>query len=338
MKYVTLGRSGLKVSGVCLGAGVFGRDADEKSSFKLMDRFVELGGNFIDTAELYVHGISEEIIGRWLKQRAARDKVVLATKVFGTAPQGSNGSGLSRAYIRHGVEASLKRLQTSNIDLYQIHRWDPNTPPEETLGALNDLVRSGKVNYLGCSTLAPWQLSKYLAIADQYDWPRFVSIQFPYNALNRSVEKEILPLCQQEGLAVIAYNPLAGGMLTGKYRRGGKPPLGARFDLAGQPSDEGLRIARMYRDRYMTNEAFDIVERFAEFANQKGLTPAQLAMAWVVAEPRVTCPNLGARSAEQFEDAASGLNVKLTPEQRAAIPAVPPGRWVGRDPLYDGQV
>lgn len=338
MKYVTLGNSGLKISQVCLGAGVFGRDADEKSSFRVMDHFVELGGNFIDTAESYVHGISEEIIGRWLKQRAAREKIILATKVFGRAAQDPNGSGLSRAYIRHSVETSLKRLQTSNIDLYQIHRWDPNTPPEETLAALTDLVRSGKVNHLGCSTLAAWQLSKYLAVADQYDWPRFVSIQFPYNALNRSVEKEILPLCQKEGLAVITYNPLAGGMLTGKYRRGEKPPAGSRFDLEGQTSDEGLHISQMYRDRYMTNEAFDIVERWVECANQKGLTPAQLAMAWVAAEPRVTCSNLGARSAEQFEDAASGANVKLTPEQRAAVPAVPPGRWVGKDPLYDGQV
>lgn len=338
MDYVALGRSGVKVSRVCLGAGVFGRDADEENCFKLMDRFVELGGNFIDTAELYVHGKSEEIIGRWMKQRGTRDKIVLATKVFGRGGQRSNASGLSRIYIQRAVQASLKRLQTNAIDLYQIHGWDPITPPAETLQTLNDLIRNGKVNYIGCSNLAAWQLSKYLRIADRHDLPRFVSLQAVYNALIRSIENEILPLCQEEGLGVMTYNPLAGGMLTGKYRRGEKMPSGARFDRDRQLTDEALGIVQMYRDRYMTNEAFDIVEHFVEFAKQKGLTPAQLALAWVLAEPRVTCPNLGARNAEQFEDAVRGLDVKLTPEERAAIPATLPGRWVGKDPIYDRQL
>lgn len=338
MDYVTLGRSGVKVSRVCLGAGVFGRDADEENCFKLMDHFVELGGNFIDTAELYVHGISEQIIGRWMKQRGTRDKIVLATKVFGRGEQRSNASGLSRIYIQRAVEGSLKRLQTNTIDLYQIHGWDPITPPEETLQALNDLIRNGRVNYIGCSSLAAWQLSKYLRIADQHGLPRFVSVQLCYNALIRGIENEILPLCQEEGLGVMTFNPLAGGMLTGKYKRGAKMPEGARMDLNHQPTDEGSRISQMYRDRYLTDEAFDIVERFVQFAEQKGLTPAQLAMAWVLAEPRITCPNLGARNAEQFADAARGLDVKLTPEERAAVPAAPPGRWVAKDPIYDRQV
>ena len=324
MDYVRLGCSGLKVSRICLGTMTFGREADEATSFKIMDRYVELGGNFLDTADVYSTGKSEEVVGRWLKQRDLRDDIVLATKVYGAMGKGPNDQGLSRLHIQHAVEASLRRLQTKAIDLYQIHRWDPNTPPEETLQALNDLIRQNRVQCIGCSNLTAWQLSKYLHISDQHHWSRFISIQPVYNALNRSIETEILPLCQDQGIGVIIYNPLAGGMLTGKYRRGEKLPSGAR-----------LEAFKMYHTRYFTDEALSIVERFVETAKKKTCTPAQLALAWILSEPRVTCPIIGARNLEQFNDTIKGLEITLSPEERAAVPAVPSSRWIGKDPVYD---
>jgi aryl-alcohol dehydrogenase-like predicted oxidoreductase len=324
MDYVQLGRSGLKVSRVCLGAMTFGREANEEDSFKLMDRYLELGGNFIDTANVYSLGKSEEVVGHWMKQRGARDSIVLATKVYEPMGQGPNDRGLSRLHIQQAFAESLRRLQTDVIDLYQIHRWDPRSPVEETVCALNDLVRQGKVRYLGCSNLTAWQLCKFLHVADERLLSRFVSIQPLYNALNRSIENEILPLCHEEGLGVVTYNPIAGGMLTGKYGRGGIMPVGSR-----------LKTFEEYYDRYFSDEALDIVERFVEAAKQKGATPAQLALAWVLSEPRVTCPILGARNLDQFNDSIQGLRIALTPEERASIPAVLPGRWVGHDPVYD---
>ena len=326
MDYVRLGRSGLRVSRACLGTMTFGREANEETSFKLMDRFMELGGNFIDTADAYSAGGSEEIVGRWLRQRGIRDKVVLATKVYGIMGPGPNDGGLSRLHVQRGVEASLRRLQTEVIDLYQIHRWDVNTPAEETLEVLNDLVRQGKVRYIGCSNLAAWQLCGCLRLAERGHESRFVSIQPIYNALNRSIECEILALCQQEGVGVITYNPLAGGLLTGKYKRGESMPVGAR-----------LEAFQMYYERYYTPEALDIVDRFVEAARARSVTPAQLALAWVLGEPRVTCPLVGARNLQQLDDTMKGLAISLTPSERAAIPAVLPGRWVGRDPVYDRQ-
>jgi aryl-alcohol dehydrogenase-like predicted oxidoreductase len=330
MEYTRLGRAGLKVSQVCLGTMTYGREADEAMSFKLMDRFVELGGNFIDTADAYSSGGSEEVVGRWLKQRNNRDKIVLATKVFGVMGPGPNDGGLSRLHIQRGVEASLKRLQTDVIDLYQIHRWDPDAPIGETCEVLNDLVRQGKVRYLGCSNLAAWQLLKYLHVSEQHHWSRFVCLQPIYNALSRGIESELLPLCQDQGLGVITYNPLAGGMLTGKYKRGEAMPTGAR-----------LEAFRIYYERYYSDTALDVVEAFGAAAAQRGVTPAQLALAWVLAEPRVTAPIVGARNLEQLNDTLGGLSggtapaIALTPEERAAIPAVLPGRWVGKDPVYD---
>jgi 1-deoxyxylulose-5-phosphate synthase len=324
MEYVRLGQSGLRVSRICLGTMPFAREASEEMSFKLLDRFVELGGNFLDTADAYSRGGSEEVIGRWLRQRGTRDNVVLATKVFGVMGPGPNDGGLSRLHIQHAVEASLRRLQTDIIDLYQIHRWDAQSPIEETLEALNDLVRQGKVRYIGCSNLTAWQLAKYQHLAERNHWSRFVSIQPIYSALNRGIEAELLPFCQAEGLGVITYNPLAGGMLTGKYKRSETMPTGAR-----------LEAFQIYYERYYTPEALDIVERFARVAEERGVTSAQLALAWVLAEPRVSCPLVGARSLEQLNDTLQGLSLTLSPEERGAIPAVLPGRWVGKDPVYD---
>ena len=324
MQYQRLGRSGLVVSRVCMGTMTFGREADEEMSFRLMDAYWEAGGNVLDTADAYSTGVSEQIVGRWIKDRGVRDRVVLATKVYGTMGPGPNDGGLSRIHIQQAVEASLRRLQTDVIDLYQIHRWDFGSEPEETLRALDDLVRQGKVRYVGCSNLKGWHLQRFLALADLRGWSRFVSIQPIYNAINRSIEAEVLEVCEAEGLGVIPYNPLAGGMLTGKYLGADGLPQGAR-----------LEAFKQYHDRYYTAQALDLVARFVEAARDRGVTPAQLALAWVLAEPRVTAPILGARNLEQFSDTLGGLDIQLTPEERAEIPAVASGHWVGEDPVYD---
>jgi len=324
MDIVRLGKSGLQVSRICLGTMTFGAGADEATSFQLMDRFVEQGGTFLDTANVYTTGVSEEIVGRWIKERGVRDQVVLATKVYGAMSDRPNDRGLSRIHIQRSVEASLRRLQTDVIDLYQIHRWCLESEPEETLEALNDLVRQGKVRYIGCSNLKAWHLARYLTLAAERRWSRFVSIQPIYSALNRGIENEVLELCAEEGLGVIVYNPLAGGVLTGKYARGATPAPGTR-----------LGDMTVYQGRYLTETALDLVDAFVAAAVERGVTPAQLALAWVMAEPRVTCPIIGARTMAQLNDTMGGMEVQLSPEERAAIPAMPPGRWVGVDPVYD---
>ncbi|MFN2229322.1 MAG: aldo/keto reductase [Anaerolineae bacterium] len=326
MDQVRLGTSGLKVSRICLGTMTFGGGADQEMSFKIMDRFFELGGTFLDTADQYSAGVSEKIVGRWIADRGVRDRVVLATKVYTQMGPGPNDGGLSRIHIQRAVEDSLRRIGTEVIDLYQIHRWDYDAPPEETLEALNDLARQGKVRYIGCSNLKAWHLARYLQLSREHRWSRFISLQPLYNALNRSIESEVLPLCAQEGLGTIVYNPLAGGVLTGKY------------SLEETPS-EGTRLGDMtgYQQRYYTGQAMGIVRDFVDAARARGVTPAQLALAWVLAEPRVTCPIIGARNLEQLEDTLGGLEIELALEDRAAIPAMPAGRWVGQDPVYDRQ-
>jgi aryl-alcohol dehydrogenase-like predicted oxidoreductase len=324
MEYRNLGKSGVKVSPVCLGTMTFGREADEATSFAIMDYFVEHGFNFLDTADGYSTGGSEEVVGRWMKERQNRRNIVIATKVFATMGPGPNDKGLSRLHIQRAVEDSLRRLQTEVIDIYQIHRWDFGTPPEETLEALNDLMRQGKVRYLACSNLSGWQLAQYLYLADAHLHSRFVSLQQIYNALNRSAELEVLPLCQDQGLGVIPYNPLGGGVLTGKYERNKELPAGSR-----------LASYDTYRDRYLHDEMFNIVDKFVATARTMDLTPAQLALAWVLGEPRITAPIVGTRSLVQLQDCLQGAAVQLSPQQRALVPAVAPGRWVGEDPVYD---
>jgi aryl-alcohol dehydrogenase-like predicted oxidoreductase len=222
------------------------------------------------------------------------------------------------------VEASLRRLQTDCIDLYQIHRWDPQVPPAETLRALDDLVTQGKVRYVGCSNLTAHQIDLFMNLAERHHWSPFISLQPVYNALNRGIEVEILPATQHWGLGVITYNPLAGGMLTGKYRPGQEMPAGAR-----------LQAFQMYYERYYTQTAMDSVEAFLAAARERAVTPAQLALAWVLGEPRVTCPIVGARNVAQLDDTLGGLALHLTADERDAVPSVLPGRWVGKDPVYD---
>ena len=324
MESVKLGRSGLTVSEVCLGTMTFAREADEKTSFAVADYFVEQGGYFVDTANIYSDGASEECVGRWIKERRNRHQIVLATKVYGEMGPHPNDAGLSRIHIMREVEESLRRLQTDVIDLYQIHRWDPGAPVEETVRALDDLVRQGKVRYIGASNLKAYQLLSFLHDADECHAARFISLQPVYNALNRGIELEVLPLCEREGLGVMAYNPLAGGLLTGKYSKGGELPKGSRMEAFG-----------FYHDRYFTDQALDTVERFVAHAKELGMSPAQLAFAWVRADHRVTVPIVGARNVEQVTDTLGGLGRRLTPDERAAVPALLPGRWVGIDPVYD---
>ena len=324
MDYVQLGRSGLRVSQVCLGTMTFGREADVSQSHKIMDYFVERGGTFLDTANAYMTGRAEEVLGGWIGERKNRSSLIVATKVYGKMGPGPNDSGLGRAHVLDAVDASLRRLGTDYIDLYQIHRFDPDVPMEETLRALDDIVASGKVRYIGCSNLKGWHLQRFLEISDDRLQRRFASIQPIYNALNRGIELEVLEICENEGLGVIPYNPLAGGMLTGKYKRGAELPTGAR-----------LEANEIYHKRYYTDLTFDVVERFVADAAARGVTPAQLALAWSLAEPRVTAPILGARTIEQIKDSLEGINIRLNPEERAKVPAIPPGRWVGIDPVYD---
>lgn len=324
MNSVRLGSSGLKVSEICLGTMTLAREADEKTSFAILDYFRERGGYFLDTANVYSNGASEETVGRWIKDRGVRSSTILATKVYGHRGPTSNDGGLSRYHIINEVDASLRRLRTDVIDLYQIHRWHPESPLEESMRALDDLVRAGKVRYLGCSNLRAYQLLSYLHYADDRLLTRFVSLQPAYNALNRAVELELLPLVEREGVGVIPYNPLAGGMLTGKYRKGAELPEGARMGSYD-----------FYFKRYFTEQALDVTEKFVHHAETLGLTPAQLAVAWVRADPRVTAPIVGARNVEQLADSLGALDRELSGEEREAVPAVPPGRWVGEDPVYD---
>jgi aryl-alcohol dehydrogenase-like predicted oxidoreductase len=323
MNTVQLGRSGLKVSEICLGTMTFAREADEAASFAIMDAYVERGGFFLDTANVYSGGGSEETVGRWMKARGCRSNVVLATKVFGRMGPGPNEAGLSRIAIMAEVENSLRRLGTDVIDLYQIHRWYTEAPLEETARALDDLVRAGKVRYIGCSNMRAWQLLAYLSFADRALLSRFVSLQQAYNAINRSAELELLPLCEREGLGVIAYNPLAAGLLTGKYRADAPLPEGSR-----------MQAYEFYQHRYFTDQALEITSGFVARARELGYTPAQLAVAWVKTDSRITAPIVGARTVEQLADSLGALDRPLDPATRETVPAVPPGRWVGTDPVY----
>ena len=324
MEYVNLGKSGLKVSKVTLGTMTFGREADKETAFKLLDYYYEQGFNFVDTADKYAEGVSEKIVGEWLKDRKCRQNIVLATKVYLPMGAGPNDCGLSRIHIQNAVEASMKRLQVDVIDLYQIHKWDPGVPIEETYETLNDLVRQGKVRYLGCSNLTAWQLSKYIQISNLRGFSNFISIQSPYNLINRGIENEILPLCQFEGLGVITYNPLAGGMLTGKYQ-----------NKHSMPKNTRLVSFDVYRKRYFSDISLKIVDEFIAFAQKFGTTPARLALAWIIANPNITSPIIGARNLQQLQDTLGGLDLRLKEDDMKKIPCISKGRWVGTDPVYD---
>ena len=316
MNYRRLGRTGLKVSTICLGTMQFGWTTDEPTAHAILNRALELGINFIDTADVYSRwhpgnpgGVSETHIGNWLAGGAPRDRIVLATKVRGKMGDGPNDQGLSRGHILNAVEASLRRLRTEYIDLYQTHFPDDETPLDETLRALEDLVRSGKVRTVGCSNYPAWLLAKALWISDVHKIVRYDSLQPHYSYVHRAeFERELQPLCLDQGVGVIPYSPLAAGFLTGKYRR-------------GQPLPESARADNVQR-RYMNEQGFAAVDKLEEVGSGHDATIAQTAIAWVLANPAVTSAIIGANSVAQLEDTVKGADVALSAEQKAALDAV----------------
>ena len=301
MRVRLMGRTGLKVSELCLGTMTFGSVAgvrgapgcDEKESLAILNAYLEQGGNFIDTADGYAEGRSEEILGRGLKGR--RDDVVLATKVFFPAGPGANRKGLSRKHIFENIEVSLRRLQTDYIDLYQVHCFDSHTPLEETLSALDALVRQGKVRYLGCSNYGGWQLAKALGLSALHGWAKFDCLQPQYSLVSRAIEREILPCCRAEGVGVIAYSPLGGGFLSGKYRAGEPAPPASRV-ADSEPAN------RFWVERNRTERNYQILRVVDDVASRLGKTSTQIALAWLLAMPGVTSAIIGARNLAQLQE------------------------------------
>jgi len=309
MQYRFLGRTGLKVSELCLGTMTFGREADEATSFQIMDRFVAAGGNFLDTANVYSRGLSEEIIGRWLKGKR-REDFVIATKVRWPMGEGPNDVGLSRKHILASAEASLRRLGTDYIDLYQVHGWDGYTPLEETLSALDGLVRAGKVRYLGASNYMAWQLQKAVDLSRLHGWEPFVCLQPLYNLLDRQIEWDLVEVCANEGLGIIPWSPLRGGWLSGKYYRGmAAPPENTRVDAAEKGGWSEAWSA------YNTERTWRILDELRAVAQELGKTPAQVALNWVKDRPGITAPIIGARNLAQLEDNLGCVGWQLSPEQ-----------------------
>ncbi len=314
MQYNRLGRTGLKVSNICLGTMQFGWSADEATAHEVMDEAVALGCNFFDTADVYSRwvagnqgGESETIIGNWLAQkRVRRQDIIIATKVRGRMGDAVTNQGLSRHHIMDAVEASLRRLQTDYIDLYQTHSVDHDTPLEETLQALDDLVRAGKVRYIGCSNYPAWLLTKSLWISDVRHLARYDSVQPHYSLVHRAeFERELQPLCQDQQIGVIPYSPLGGGFLTGKYRRDSDLPASDR--------------ANGIRQRYMNERGFAIVDKLAEIGQAHEATIAQTAIAWVLANPSVTSAIIGANTLAQLRETVHGAAITLSPAEKAAL-------------------
>jgi aryl-alcohol dehydrogenase-like predicted oxidoreductase len=292
---------------------MFGGKADPSESGRMIDRSLEAGINFLDTANVYGRGRSEEVTGEALKRNGRRDEVILATKVHARMGEGINDLGNSRRHIIEQCEASLGRLQTDYIDLYQLHRPQADIPIDETLRALDDLIRAGKVRYIGTSTYAAWQLVESLWAAKELGLNRFICEQPPYNLLDRRVERELLPMARTYGFGVIPWSPLGGGLLTGKYRRGEEPPSDSRF--AGYENNPIQR-------RRMTERIFDVIEGLQPLAEAKGVTLSQLALAWCVAQPGVTSPIIGPRTMEQLEDNLGALELTLTGDDLTQIDQV----------------
>jgi aryl-alcohol dehydrogenase-like predicted oxidoreductase len=295
MDYHFLGATGLRVSELCLGTMTFGRETSPEDSHRILDRFVDVGGNFIDTADVYTQGRSEEIIGDWLKNQP-RDELVVATKVRFPMGERPNDAGLSRKHILAGVDASLRRLRTDYIDLYQVHAWDGAAWLPETLSTLNNLVQSGKVRYIGASNFTGWQLQKAIDLSRQMGWEPFCCLQPQYNLLERAIEWEILPVCRQEGVGVIPWSPLRGGWLSGKFRRGMTAPVaGSRIEMA---EEQGWSESWSAYNNEHTGGVLDALFAVAEEA---GKPPAQVAIKWLLQRPGVTAPIIGARTIDQLE-------------------------------------
>lgn len=318
MQYRSLGRTGVQVSELCLGCMMFGGRTGEKDSIEIIDRALDAGINFLDTANVYSRGRSEEVVGKALGRDGKRERVFLATKVHGRMDDDDpNTAGNHRRHIIEQCEASLKRLQTDHIDLYQIHRPDSRVPIDETLRALDDLIHAGKVLYAGTSTFAAWQIVESLWAAKELGLNRFVTEQPPYHLLDRRIERELVPMAQTYGIVLIPWSPLAGGFLTGKYRREQEAPQDSRY---------GLEPRRLGRNHFV-EEAWRVLEVVEALAKEKGCTPGQLALAWCKDQPGITSPIIGPRTMEQFEDNLGALDVEITDSDRARLDEVaPPGR------------
>jgi aryl-alcohol dehydrogenase-like predicted oxidoreductase len=325
MEYTRLGNTGLQVSRICLGCMTYGAPAtgalqpgrhawalDEAASQPFLRQALDLGINFFDTANVYSSGASEEVLGRFLKGSVRRESVVIATKVHGLMRDEPNGRGLSRKAIFFEAEESLRRLGTDHVDLFQIHRWDPETPIEETLEALHDLVKSGKVRYLGASSMFAWQFTKALYLASRNGWARFVSMQNHYNLIYREEEREMMPLCQSEGIGVIPWSPLARGRLARPWQA---------------ESTKRLETDQFGKTLYARTESADrqVIDRVGQVAEKRGIPRAQVALAWLLGKPGVTAPIVGATKASHLEDAVAALSVRLTFEEVASLeePYVP---------------
>lgn len=313
MDFAALGKSGLKVSRLCLGMMTYGsskwRDwvLDEEAGRPFIQRALEAGINFFDTADMYSDGASEEVLGRAVRDFARRDEVVIATKVFFPTGPGQNERGLSRKHILAAIDASLGRLGLDYVDLYQIHRFDPGTPIEETMEALHDVVRSGKVRYIGASSMFAWQFAAMQQVADLHGWTRFVSMQPHYNLIYREEEREMLPLCRAQGVGVIPWSPLARGFLAGNRTR--------------EKSGETARSQNDHyaQEMYFADSDFDVVERVVEVAGKRQARPAQVALAWVLSRPGVTAPIIGASKPHHLDDAVAALSIRLSEEEVAFL-------------------
>lgn len=307
MEYRSLGRTGVMVSPLCLGTMNFGGPTSEPDSIQIIDRSLDAGINFIDTANVYNNGESERIVGVALKQNGKRDQVVLATKVHGKMGDGPNEQGNSRYHIIKACEDSLRRLQTDHIDLYQIHRPALTIPQDETLRALDDLVRAGKVRYVGCSTHPAWMVMEALAISERLGIVQYISEQPPYNLVDRRIENELVPLAQKYGLALLPWSPLAGGILGGRYAQGWDFPSDSR---AGRAGGQGMFVDRI------SAEALDVAQSLAAHAQEHDLTSSQLALLWCKDQPGITAPIIGPRTMQQLEDQLKVLELALSDEDR----------------------
>lgn len=333
MEIRRLGRTGLHVSEICLGTMTFGSQADEDASFAIMDAADEAGIQFIDTADIYplggdlsMVGRTEEIVGRWLHARGARARIILATKCRGAMGEAPNDQGLSRYHIQRACEASLRRLQTDVIDLYQVHWPDEETRIEETLRALDDLVRAGKVRYVGCSNYPAWLLAGALWTSDKHDLVRFDTVQPRYNILFRMIEEELIPLCRHQELGVMVYNPLAGGMLTARYVEKAEIVPDERFGLESGGD--------LYQRRYWNEAVLEQVRALHGKLQSVGKSLTHVALAWTLAQPGVTCAILGARTVEQLADSLQGVGTQLTDEEAAWCDDV----WFNLPRIRDPQI
>ncbi len=311
MESVNLGRSGLRISRLCLGTMIFGSQLEEAAAFAVMDRAAELGIDFFDMADVYpvppspgTWGRTEEIVGRWLRRSGGA--ITLATKCVNRVGPGANDAGGSRKHVIEACEASLRRLQVERVDVFYLHHASLDAPLAETLEALDRLVQDGKVHYVGLSNFEAWQLGHALALVAERRLARVTVVQPRYNLLNRTYERDLLPLCRAVGVGVVPYNPLGAGMLTGKYRRGQEPPAESRFGMG--------EYGRMYQRRYWSDRMFDVVDAVVGVAEEAGVSPARVALAWLLAQPGVTAPIVGASRPEQLDDSAGALAMGISTE------------------------